>query len=170
MTYASIHRVNTAAKVLSGGLSCHATNSTSHMTWRTFMNGFYRAGGAKFDAFAIHPHFAANVPMYPVPENPFYNLPKTQQYLAAHGAGAKKIWLTEFGYETLHLGATRQGERLQKALAQVVKWSFVERMFVFAWMDFRGSGGLLQTWGLNDVNGHPKVSRSMLKSFVRAHA
>jgi len=169
LTYASIHRVDPTLKVVSGGLSCHSTDTQAYLTWRTFMQRFYAAGGAKFDVFGIHPHFASNAPLYPSADNPFYNLPKTHQFLASHGDGAKKIWLTEFGYETGGLTPTQQGKRLQTALGQVVKWSFVERMFVFAWMDF-GGHARPQTWGLNDADGHAKVSRSMLRSYVRSHA
>jgi polysaccharide biosynthesis protein PslG len=168
-TYRAIKNV-AFAKVVFGGLSTHPTNTADWMTWRTFMDKFYAAGGAPFDVFAIHPYYANNVPMHPSPDNPFYNLPKVRDHLASHGAGSKKIWLTEFGYVTGALTPKKQGERLRAALTQVVKWSFVERMFVFAWMDFMRTETKLVAWGLNDQNGVPKESRWMLRALVQSHA
>ena len=173
LTYETIKHYNPAAKVVLGGLSTHCANSADYMTWRTFMDGFYRAGGARFDAFAIHPYYSNNHPMHPTACNPFYNLPTTKFYLNAHGDGHAKIWITEFGYKTGSrtgtVTPTVQGERLKEALGQVVKWSWVERMFVFAWMDFRAVGfDYIYSWGLNDRFGNAKVSRGMLRSYVRS--
>ena len=70
LTYEAIKQVNPAATVILGGLSTHCANSADYMTWRTFMDGFYRAGGARFDAFAIHPYYANNRPMHPVGVQP----------------------------------------------------------------------------------------------------
>ena len=51
----------------------------------------------------------------------------------------------------------------------MVKWSWVERMFVFAWMDFRMVGfDDVYAWGLNDRFGNPKESRWILRSYVRS--
>ena len=62
-----------------------------------------------------------------------------------------------------------QGERLKEALGQVVKWSWVERMFVFAWMDFRKVGfDDIYAWGLNDRFGNPKDLARILRSYVRS--
>jgi arabinogalactan endo-1,4-beta-galactosidase len=169
LTYAAIKQVNIDAKVILGGLSTHCTNSADFLTWRTFMDEFYRAGGARFDAFAIHPYYPGNRPMHPATCNAFYNLPKTKTYLTAHGDGHANIWITEFGYKTIAITPKEQGERLREALGQVVNWSWAERLFVFAWMDFRRVGfDHVYAFGLNDRFGNPKESRWILRSYVRS--
>lgn len=169
LSYELIKAYNSNATVILGGLSTHCTSSVHSVAWRPFMDAFYAAGGARFDAFAFHPYYAPNRPMYNTPCNPFFNLPKTKFYLAEHGDGHAKIWLTEFGYSTKSITPRVQGERLQEALGQVVKWGWVERIFMFAWMDFRMvENDFVYAWGLNDRFGNAKVSRGMLRSYVRA--
>ena len=168
-TYAAIKYANSSATVVFGGLSTHPRNDPRWLTWRTFMDRFFNAGGAPYDKFAIHPYYSGGRPMTPVADNPFYNLPKTQNYLASKGRGDKKIWITEFGYETGSLTPTKQGERLREALTQVVKWGFVERLFIFCWMDFLINEPNPMTAGLNYADGRPKVSRSMVKNLVLSH-
>ena len=46
LTYGAIKQVNIYVTVILGGLSTHCTNSGAFLTWQTFMDGFYRAGGA----------------------------------------------------------------------------------------------------------------------------
>ena len=138
LTYETIKHVNIIAKVILGGLSTHCTNSADYLTWRTFMDGFYRAGGARFDAFAIHPYYANNRPMYAGGVQPLLQPAETKLYLTRTATATPRSGSPSSATDDQAGALTprKQGERLREALGQVVKWAWVERMFVFAWMDF----------------------------------
>ena len=168
-TYAAIKYANSSATVVFGGLSTHYRNDPRWMTWRTFMDRFYDGRRRAVRQVRHPPVLLGWAADDADADNPFYNLPKTQNYLGAKGRGDKKIWITEFGYETGALTPTKQGERLREALTQVVKWGFVERLFVFCWMDFLINEPNPMTAGLNYADGRPKVSRTMMKNLVLSH-
>ena len=153
-----------------GGLSTHYRNDPRWMTWRTFMDRFFNAGGAPYDKFAIHPYFSGGqADDAGARRTPSTTCPRRRTTWRRRVAVTRRFWITEFGYETGALTPTKQGERLREALTQVVKWDFVERLFVFCWMDFLINEPNPMTAGLNYADGRPKVSRAMLKNLVRSH-
>ena len=108
-------------------------NDARWLTWRTFMDRFYAAGDAPYDKFAIHPYYSGGRPMTPVARQPLLQPAQDAAVPRSRTATAtRRFWITEFGYETGALTPTKQGERLREALTQVVKWSWVERLFVFS--------------------------------------
>ena len=108
--YRAIHAVNRRARV-AGGVTAPraATGGVSPVAWIRGM----RAAGARLDAYAHHPY-----PSTPR-ETPFsggcthcttITMATLERLVAEVGRafGAKKIWLTEYGYQTGAFGVSQQ--------------------------------------------------------------
>jgi len=167
LAYHQIRSVS-SARVVFGGMSTHYPTSTNWLTWRQFLKGFYAAGGAPYDHMGIHPYYSGGRPSRNVPDNPFFHLSDLRKYMVDHGASGKHIWITEFGYETGALSELGAADRLKEALTMAVRWSYVDHLFIFSWLDFQGPVRL-NTFGLNHKDGTPKVARGALKKLVAAH-
>lgn len=117
--YVSIHAAAPNSIVMSGGLS-----SASHgIESVDFVRQLYAAGaGDMLDAIALHPYTFP----YPITEDPLGRgdaVPQVHQLMAAHGAGHKKIWITEYGQATGTSPDAVPGDRQAEILVDFLKWA-----------------------------------------------
>ena len=108
--YAAIHAVNPRAKVAGGMTAPRASSGgVSPVAWIRGM----RAAGARLDAYAHHPYPSSTR------ETPFgggcghcatITMATLERLLSEvrRAFGAKRIWLTEYGYQTGPYGVTQQ--------------------------------------------------------------
>src|SRR5438874_2064611 len=93
---------NLEATVLIGGLSVHDYNNQG----MAFLNRVVADSGGKlnFDVLSIHPYMPDRPPESTDPNTVVQNFPYrlrfASQWLQAHGAANKEIWITEDGYST----------------------------------------------------------------------
>src|SRR5688572_10704176 len=123
--YAAIHAVNPRAKV--GGGVTAPRGSSGGVSPVAFIRGM-RAAGARLDAYAHHPYPASTR------ETPFaggcahcttITMATLERLLreVSRAFGAKRIWLTEYGYQTGAYGVTqqRQAELIGQSGLRVVR-------------------------------------------------
>jgi hypothetical protein len=103
--YASIHAVDPAATVISGGLAPAATGN-GWIAPVQFLSEIYAdGGGGSFDAVGWHPYdFPDTVTQYRSDGHAWDQMtgtsPSARSLMIAHGDGGKSIWATEFGAPT----------------------------------------------------------------------
>jgi putative glycosyl hydrolase len=130
--YAAIHAVNPQARV-AGGVTAPrgSTGGVSPVAWIRGM----RAAGARLDAYAHHPYPSSNR------ESPFaggcghcstITMATLERLLTEVGRafGPKRIWLTEYGYQTGSYGVSqqRQAELLGQSGLRVYRAPRVEML------------------------------------------
>jgi hypothetical protein len=134
--------------ILSGDL-LNVTDSVSYLT------KMYDNGAQGFmDAIAIHPYCYPASPLEPnrgLDGQSFWELPLVRDLMVKRGDASKKVWVTEFGYTTpggsFQVGdgqtVTEQDQAtyLTETLQLGSTWDWLERVYVYEWMD---SG---QDWG-----------------------
>jgi Glycosyl hydrolase catalytic core len=153
--YKAIHAVSRSARVAGGVTAPRAgTGGVSPVAWIRGM----RAAGARLDAYAHHPY-----PSSPR-ETPFTGACKhcttitmatLERLLTEVGRafGAKKIWLTEYGYQTGAFGVSqqRQAELIGQAGLRVYRAPRVEMLIQYLVQDEphaeRFQSGLYQPGG-----------------------
>jgi hypothetical protein len=153
--YAAIKAADPSSVVISAGLA--ATDNTSeNINPVTFFGDMY-ADGAKgsFDAVGDHP--------YTFPASPYTDSqgswgemdqtsPSLRSLMIAHGDGAKKIWITEFGAPTDVVTDAQQATELTQAITAAKNTSWIGAFYIYTWSD-QYSG---DNFGLLDSNGNPK--------------
>lgn len=96
----AIKQVQPAATVVTGGLA-PAGNEDGNLSPPNFISGMYAAGaGGAFDAVGDHPYTYPFTAAYPNPYNAWGQMATIHGIMAAHGDGAKKVWITEDGAPT----------------------------------------------------------------------
>ena len=158
--YAAIHAVNPRAKV-AGGVTAPraATGGVSPVAWIRGM----RAARARLDAYAHHPY-----PSSPR-DTPFtggckhcttITMATLERLLAEVGRafGPKKIWLTEYGYQTGSFGVSqqRQAELIGLAGLRVYRAPRVEMLIQYLVKD-EPHADRFQS-GLYNPAGQPKLA------------
>ena len=158
--YAAIRAVSPRAKV-AGGVTAPraATNGVSPVRWIRGM----RAAGARLDAYAHHPY-----PSSPR-ETPFaggcgycetITMATLERLLAEvrRAFGPKRIWLTEYGYQTGAFGVTqqRQAELIGQSALRVRKAPRVDMLIHYLVKD-EPEVARFQS-GLFNVAGRPKLA------------
>jgi len=117
--YVSIHAAAPNSIVMSGGLS----SATHGIESVDFVRQLYAAGaGDMLDAIALHPYTYP----YPITEDPLGRgdaVSQVHQLMAAHGAGHKKIWITEYGQATGTSPYAVPGDRQAEILVDFLKWA-----------------------------------------------
>jgi polysaccharide biosynthesis protein PslG len=133
--YRAIHAVNPRARVAGGVTAPRA--ATGGVSPVAFIRGM-RAAGARLDAYAHHPY-----PSTPR-ETPFsggcthcatITMATLERLLAevSRAFGAKKIWLTEYGYQTGAFGVSqqRQAELIGQAALRAYRAPRVEMLIQY---------------------------------------
>ena len=160
--YAAIHAANPRAKV-AGGVTAPRAGSAgiSPVQWIRGM----RAAGAKLDAYAHHPY-----PGRPS-DSPFsggctqvgcetITMATLERLLSevTRAFGPKRIWLTEYAYQTGPGGVTqqRQAELLGQAALRVFKAPRVDLLIHYLVVDEPRSGRFQS--GLFSLTGAPKLA------------
>jgi hypothetical protein len=149
--YAAIKAADPSSLVISAGLS-PAADTSSSIDPVTFLGDMYADGAqGSFDAVGDHP--------YTFPADPDTDSqgawgemdqtsPSLRSLMTAHGDGAKKIWITEFGAPT----EAEQTTELTQAITFAKNTSWIGAFYIYTWSDQFGGGG----FGLLDSNGNPK--------------
>jgi hypothetical protein len=158
--YAAIKRVNRRAKVAGGVTAPRAGSSgMSPVAWIRGM----RAAGARLDAYAHHPYPASPR------ETPFaggcrncttITMADLERLLreVSRAWGPKRIWLTEYGYQTGSYGVTeaRQAELMGQAALRTFRAPRVDMLIHYLVKD-EPEAHRFQS-GLFTVSGKPKLS------------
>jgi hypothetical protein len=151
--YAAIKAADRSSVVITAGL---APGSASVIDPVTFLRDMYADGAqGNFDAVGDHP--------YTFPADPDTDStgawvemdqtsPSLRSLMIAHGDGAKKIWITEFGAPTGNVTAAQQTTELTQAIAAAKDTSWIGAFYIYTWSDQFGGDG----FGLLDSNGNPK--------------
>lgn len=146
--YPAIKQADPSATVLMGGLSKNDYY---------FLQAMYEAGaGPYFDAVNVHPYTGAVDPTQCWLQSgttmnaidAFCGVEQIYKTMLANGDGAKKIWLTEFGYSsyTGSYGVTeaQQAEYLTKAFKKAESLPYVQAAFWYRLRDWYTEG---DDWG-----------------------
>ncbi len=151
--YAKIKSADPSSVVISAGL---APGSSTVIDPVTFLADMYAAGAqGSFDAVGDHPYtFPAD------PDNDSQGAwfemdqtrPSLRSLMIAHGDGAKKIWITEFGAPTGNVTDAQQTTELTQAITAAKDTSWIGAFYIYTWSDQDGGEG----FGLLDSNGNPK--------------
>ena len=151
--YAKIKSADPSSVVISAGL---APGSSTVIDPVTFLADMYAAGAqGNFDAVGDHP--------YTFPADPnndsqgaWFEMdqtrPSLRSLMIAHGDGAKKIWITEFGAPTGNVTDAQQTTELTQAITAAKDTSWIGAFYIYTWSDQDGGEG----FGLLDSNGNPK--------------
>ena len=158
--YAAIHAANPRAKV-AGGVTA-PRGSSGGVSPVAFIRGM-RAAGARLDAYAHHPYPGSTR------ETPFaggcghcqtITMATLERLLAevSRAWGAKRIWLTEYGYQTGSYGVTqqRQAELIGQAGLRVWKAPRVDMLIHYLVKD-EPEVGRFQS-GLFNTSGRAKLA------------
>ncbi len=158
--YAAIHAVNPRAKV-AGGVTAPRGSSggVSPVKWIRGM----RSAGARLDAYAHHPYPSSSR------ETPFtggcghcetITMATLERLIAEVGRsfGPKRIWLTEYGYQTGAYGVTqqRQAELIGQSGLRVFKAPRVDMLIHYLVKD-EPVASRFQS-GLFNTSGRPKLA------------
>ncbi len=158
--YAAIHAANPRAKVAGGVTAPRASSGgVSPVAWIRGM----RAARARLDAYAHHPYPSSSR------ETPFrrscpYCTSITMATLerllteVSRAFGPKRIWLTEYGYQTGAFGVTqqRQAELIGQSALRVIKAPRVDMLIHYLVKD-EPEVARFQS-GLFNVAGRPKLA------------
>jgi hypothetical protein len=151
--YAKIKAADPSSVVISAGL---APGSSTTIDPVTFLADMYADGAqGNFDAVGDHP--------YTFPADPdtdsqgaWFEMdqtrPSLRSLMIAHGDGAKKIWITEFGAPTGNVTDAQQTTELTQAITAAKDTSWIGAFYIYTWSDQDGGEG----FGLLDSNGNPK--------------
>ena len=158
--YAAIHKVNPRAKVGGGVTAPRASaGGVSPVAWIRGM----RAAGARLDAYAHHPYPSSTR------ETPFtggcghcttITMATLERLLSevSRAFGPKRIWLTEYGYQTGRYGVSqqRQAELIGQSGLRAYKAPRVD-MLVHYLVEDEPQAGRFQS-GLFQNSGRPKLA------------
>jgi hypothetical protein len=191
-TYPAIKRADPNATVVSGGLASTET-SGGNIAQLDFLAGMYANGAAgHMDAVGYHPYSFPVPPTYPATWNAWakmgMNTTSFRTIMAAHGDGAKQIWVTEYGAPTngpgalatltnynLNASPDHVDEAYQAALAtQFVRvtttYPWAGPAFWYSYKDIGTSTSSTENfYGLIRYDGSHKPAYNSLKSEIAAH-
>jgi hypothetical protein len=161
------------------------TNFLSTEGGLTFLQAMYNAGAqGYFDVLGVDPYCNPAPPTEPNEDNwghTFWRIPELHNLMAQNGDGDKPIWIVEFGYRTPSskyplghstvVSETDQAEFLVEALELAKTWTWLERFYIYEWMDSADIN--LGHWGLiNEKYVAPyevKPAYDAVKQFIAAH-
>ncbi len=166
--YVNAKSVNANVNILGGSLSGWYTNPAN------FLSGMYAAGArGYFDTLSAHAY--GDPPQHGnlTPEAVFSKwsaaiLPIMQ----ANGDGAKRVWMTEDGYNTSTVGVSEatQADYLTRAYAAAKATSNVDALFYFEWMNSSGGTDITQpsqNYGIVTLGDAFKPSYSAYQSISK---
>jgi hypothetical protein len=169
----AIRGVDPGATIVTGGLAPRAKDTASGARPSTFLRQLYAAGaGSSFDGFGMHPYAWPVAPSYPASWNAFFTLSSLYRTMVANGDGAKKIWMTEFGYSTgTWSQASTEAEQAAYLTEAYTSLSSARWAGPLLWFNYRDRGpdpaDREQNFGLVTVTGQAKPA---LHAFVAAMA
>jgi hypothetical protein len=164
--YPAIKAADSAATVVTGGLS-PATTQGGDYAPTDFLKGVYANGaGRSFDAVGIHPYCWPAIPAQAYSWSAWYQMYGTstslRSIMVAHGDSAKHIWATEFGAPTggpagTYVSQTKQATMIQAAFKAWSSYSWAGPLFIYQGRDEGTSATTNQNFfGFRNYNGTPK--------------
>ena len=130
-----------------------------------------------FYAFADHPYWYGHDPAEGGDNGPFERIDTLRRRMGEHGAGAKPIYITEYGESTASCGSecvseATQARHLEEMLEAVISredWG-VEMFSVFQLRDHgTSSGDREEQFGLLRENGTAKPAYSIVRSAMQRY-
>ena len=167
----AVRRSDPAAVVVAGALGNTGTGDGT-IDAEQFLAALYRAGAAEtFDALSYHPYDTgvslADGSIYP--NSPMQQIIRLHELMAAHGDGAKQLWITEYGASTAVVQQDAQALALSSSLQQWQEIPYGGPFYVHTVRDTDSSsadpetrfGVLTDSWG-------PKPAYEALATLARA--
>ncbi|MDG6223227.1 MAG: hypothetical protein QCH99_08205 [Candidatus Bathyarchaeota archaeon] len=150
----------TRAKQADPNVKIITSNFLSTEPTLSFLKDMYNAGAANyFDILGIDPYCFPEAPTEPNKDrwgHTFWNLPAVHELMVKNGDGDKPIWIIEFGYRTPStkyplghstvVSETKQATYLVEALELAQNWPWLERFYIYQWMDSADVN--LGNWGI----------------------
>ena len=134
--YAAIKGADPSATVLLGGLSSLQPGGVDPVT---FLSGLYASGaGGSFDVVADHPY---TFPDMPADSSNWAQMassnPSLLSVMTAHGDGAKKIWVNEYGAPTRpgRVPEPDQANMITQAFQLLRSYPWAGPLFVYSYQD-----------------------------------
>ncbi|MDG6223230.1 MAG: hypothetical protein QCH99_08220 [Candidatus Bathyarchaeota archaeon] len=150
----------TRAKQADPNVKIITTNFLSTEGGLTFLQQMYNYGAkGYFDILGIDPYCYPEPPTEPNQDpwgHTFWNVPALHDLMVQKGDGDKPVWIIEFGYRTPStkyplghstvVSETQQATYLIEALELAQTWPWLERFYIYEWMDSADVD--LGYWGL----------------------
>lgn len=153
-----------------------------------YLEEMYRKGAKDyFDILAIDPYCAGVSPLEPNRDewgHSFWELPKFHELMSEYGDGEKKVWIVEMGWRTpdpygwFYVGdgngtVTEQDQALyiQQAINLAATWPWVERFYVYEWLDCHSPqigyyGMIRETY---NPPREPKPAYYVIKNYIQGN-
>jgi hypothetical protein len=166
--YTAIKAVAPSAMVITAGLAPAANNGNT-MDTVTFAQDMYADGAAGyFDALGDHPYTYPNTPDTALLGSAWSEMdqtsPSLRSLMIAHGDGAKKIWITEYGAPTSgttnNVSADEQSTEIVDTIAQAKQLGWIGSLYIYTWEDSGGGDG----FGILNSDGSQKPAYSAIAS------
>jgi hypothetical protein len=175
--FTNIVALQPSAVVISAGLMGAVGTSTFTLNCVEWMKLFYAAGGQDFcHGIGLHPYFTdANFNQIDVTPDalPIKNLQGVRDVMVANGDSAKKIHITESGFETGRFTEVEQAAKLQQQ--QDIQQQYVDSgavnplVFLFDYRDWELKiDDPLKHYGVVDFNYRKKPAWFVVRSFMPA--
>lgn len=174
--HTAVKAADPEALVISGGLSPApgtgpAGGPVEHFGATAFLEAVYANGGAgTFDALGFHPYSWPRMPDTWIPwsgwsmmEGPIRDL------MVAHGDGAKRIWMTEYGAPTAAGGVDEAGqaEMLRRAVGLARDHAWAGPLFWYSFEDLGTDPDDSEDWyGLLRHDGTPKPALATFRELA----
>jgi hypothetical protein len=141
-----------------------------------FLRGMKKAGAKGFDAYAHHPYYGkpSETPSTPPPARTAVTLGNINTLIkeVTRLYGPKRIWITEYGYQTrppdnvFGVSYAKQAKYLTQAFSIARRNPRIDLMLWFLFRDDRKLGGWQS--GLLTVGGRKKPAYTAFQRFARA--
>ena len=164
--YTAIKAVAPSAMVITAGLAPAANNGNT-MDTVSFVQDMYADGAAGyFDALGDHPYTYPNTPDSVILGSAWSEMdqtsPSLRSLMIAHGDGAKKIWITEYGAPTSgttnNVSADEQSTEIVDTIAQAKQLGWIGSLYIYSWEDSGGGDG----FGILNSDGSQKPAYSAI--------
>jgi hypothetical protein len=150
----------TRAKQADPNVKIITTNILSVEDGLSFLKDMYNYGAKNyFDVLGIDPYCYPEAPTEPNSDrwgHSFWRLPQLHDLMVQYSDGNKPVWIIEFGYRTPSnqyplshstvVSENQQATYLIEALELAQTWPWLERFYIYEWMDSADPN--LGYWGL----------------------
>jgi hypothetical protein len=146
--YTAIKAVAPSALVITAGLA-PASDSSNTMDTVHFVQDMYANGAAGyFDALGDHPYSFPFTPGNTMLGSAWTEMsqtsPSLRSLMTAHGDGAKKIWITEYGAPTSgtqnSVSDADQSDEMVQTISQAKQLGWIGSVYIYTWQDSGGFG------------------------------
>jgi hypothetical protein len=164
--YTAIKAVAPSAMVITAGLAPAANNGNT-MDTVSFVQDMYADGAAGyFDALGDHPYTYPYTPDSVILGSAWSEMdqtsPSLRSLMIAHGDGAKKIWITEYGAPTSgttnNVSADEQSTEIVDTIAQAKQLGWIGSLYIYTWEDSGDGDG----FGILNSDGSQKPAYSAI--------